>query len=56
MSAERIFFELVSDQVTQALEALAQVGGAGRQINPSRRTERDHNDRSTCSNDASSSV
>src|SRR5258708_19290535 len=55
MPAERIFFELVSDQITQTLETLAQVGGAGRQVNPSRGTQRDHTERSSCNNDASSS-
>ena len=55
VTTERIFFELVSDQIAQALETLAQVGGAGRQVNPGRRTQRDHNERSSCNKQVSSS-
>lgn len=55
VAAERIFFELVSDQIAQAFEALTQVGCACRQINPGRRTQWDHKERSSCNKEASSS-
>src|SRR3954462_13629357 len=50
MTAERIFLEAMTHQVTQALEALAQIGGSTSQVDPGGWTNGHHRPCSSCAN------